>query len=82
MTTHYVEVSEPKIHQYCGVEARQWWMDYRIRADKVGRVDVRSSTMVGDVVRVACDSRTHAVELARLMAERGLLTGVRVWTER
>jgi hypothetical protein len=66
----FVEVNETGILMAGRRDAAVWWMDYRSRAEKAGRVEVLI-VGIGDLVRVACGDRDEAVWLAGHMARHG-----------
>lgn len=65
----FVEVNETGILM-SGRHDAVWWMDYRSRAEKAGRVEVLI-VGIGDLVRVACEDRDEAVWLAGHMVSHG-----------
>lgn len=77
-----VEVNECKVMSR--VEGRDWWVRYRQRFAGTGRITVEQATIIGDVVRVACDDKADAEHAARFFVSYGKLpkSAVKVVSER
>ncbi len=61
-----VEVNEVKV--VSRAEGRDWWIDFR-RTQHPSRFTVVRATLVGDVVRVACDGAEDARMLAAMLVD-------------
>lgn len=67
MIAHAVEVNEAAI--WATQRGAEWWNAWRIRMEPVGRIEIITATLGGDLVRVACDSLADANWLAGHMRD-------------
>lgn len=64
-----VEVNEAAV--WSTQRGTDWWNTFRLRFERIDRIEVVTHSLGGDRVRVACDDRDHAVWLANHMVEFG-----------
>jgi hypothetical protein len=68
----HVEVNEAKV--LASGRGASWWVDYRLRNEQAGRIEVLTASVGGDRVAIACDTQGHAAWLAALLVAKGLPT--------
>jgi hypothetical protein len=66
----HVEVNEAKV--LASGRGASWWVEYRMRNEQAGRIEVLTPSIGGDRVSIACDSTEHARWLAALLCAKGL----------
>ncbi|MEX5711892.1 hypothetical protein AB1484_27255 [Parafrankia sp. FMc6] len=67
----YIEVNETAILMSGNHALATWWIGYRARADKTGRVEVLTSG-IGDLLRIACEDADEAEWLAGRLIDKGV----------
>lgn len=71
MKRHVVEVNEAVVE--ASRQGVDWWVLFAHRFRDTGRlVYVKGPCVIGGVVQVACDDKSHAADLAALMLEQGM----------
>jgi hypothetical protein len=65
-----VEVNEAKV--FATRTAADWWVLFRMQAERASRIKVVTASIGGDRLLVACDDAAHAQELVALFVEKGL----------
>lgn len=66
----YIEVNECAILMSGNHALATWWIGYRARADRVGRVEVLDSG-IGDHLRIRCEDADEAEWLASRLIDKG-----------
>lgn len=67
----YIEVNETAVLMCGNHNTSEWWLGYRDRAEKVGRVDVLVAG-VGDLLRIGCEDKAEAEWLASRLVDKGV----------
>jgi hypothetical protein len=66
-----LEVNEARLFSIGG-EPLRWWLDFRHRYEPIGRVQIVTASMGGDLLRVKCDDREHAEWLLDHAVQQGI----------